>query len=124
MHDIYRSWRAILDEYPGDRIAVAEAWAPTLDRVAAYVRPDELHQAFNFGYLGTAWNAPAQRRAIDESLAAMSAVGAPATWTLSNHDVVRHTNRLSQADDGDVAGAARSPSIRPPACAGPARRPC
>src|SRR5688500_16961113 len=39
VHDIYRSWRRILDEYPGQRIAVAEAWAPTLDRVANYVRP-------------------------------------------------------------------------------------
>ena len=104
VHDIYRSWRRILDEYPGERIAVAEAWAPTLERVAHYVRPDELHQAFNFGYLGTAWNADAQRRAIDASLQAMAAVGAPATWTLSNHDVVRHTNRLLQATDGDVAG--------------------
>ncbi|UQU62912.1 glycoside hydrolase family 13 protein [Couchioplanes caeruleus] len=104
VHDIYRSWRRILDEYPGERIAVAEAWAPTLERVAAYVRPDELHQAFNFSYLGTGWNVADQRRMIDASLAAMRAVGAPATWTLSNHDVVRHTNRLLQADDGDVAG--------------------
>ncbi|MEV8507075.1 glycoside hydrolase family 13 protein [Actinoplanes sp. NPDC051475] len=107
VHDIYRSWRRILDEYPGERIAVAEAWAPTLERVAAYVRPDELHQAFNFSYLGTAWNAAEQRRMIDASLAAMRAVGAPATWTLSNHDVVRHTTRLLQAgegEDGEVAG--------------------
>ena len=104
VHDIYRSWRRILDEYPGERIAVAEAWAPSLDRVADYVRPDELHQAFNFSYLGTAWNVPAQRRVIDASLEAMRRVGAPATWTLSNHDVVRHTSRLLQADQGDVAG--------------------
>ncbi|MEU8230597.1 glycoside hydrolase family 13 protein [Actinoplanes sp. NPDC048967] len=104
VHDIYRSWRRILDEYPGERIAVAEAWAPTLDRVANYVRPDELHQAFNFSYLGTAWDVATQRRVIDESLAAMRRVGAPATWTLSNHDVVRHTSRLLQADEGDVAG--------------------
>ncbi|HEX5204339.1 MAG TPA: glycoside hydrolase family 13 protein [Actinoplanes sp.] len=104
VHEIYRSWRRILDEYPGDRIAVAEAWAPTLARVADYVRPDELHQAFNFSYLSTAWRVDAQRQVIDASLAAMDAVGAPATWTLSNHDVVRHTNRLMQADQGDVAG--------------------
>ncbi|GGQ50289.1 glycoside hydrolase family 13 protein [Couchioplanes azureus] len=104
VHEIYRDWRRILDEYPGERVAVAEAWAPTLERVAAYVRPDELHQAFNFTYLGTAWNAAAQRETIDASLAAMRAVGAPATWTLSNHDVVRHTNRLMQAGEGDVAG--------------------
>jgi alpha-glucosidase len=104
VHDIYRSWRRILDEYPGERIAVAEAWAPTLARVADYVRADELHQAFNFSYLSTAWNADAQRQMIDASLAAMDAVGAPATWTLSNHDVVRHTNRLLQENQGEVAG--------------------
>ncbi|MCU7727174.1 glycoside hydrolase family 13 protein [Actinoplanes sp. KI2] len=104
VHDIYRSWRTILDEYPGERIAVAEAWAPTLARVADYVRPDELHQAFNFSYMSTAWNVPAQRAMIDASLAANDAVGAPTTWTLSNHDVVRHTNRLMQDEQGDVAG--------------------
>ncbi|GIM93570.1 alpha-glucosidase [Paractinoplanes toevensis] len=104
VHDIYRSWRRILDEYPGERIAVAEAWAPTLSRVANYVRPDELHQAFNFSYLGTAWEAGAQRAMIDASLAANDAVGAPTTWTLSNHDVVRHTHRLMQVNEGDVAG--------------------
>ncbi|MFF5295567.1 glycoside hydrolase family 13 protein [Paractinoplanes globisporus] len=104
VHDIYRSWRAILDEYPGDRIAVAEAWAPTLARVADYVRPDELHQAFNFSYLSTAWKVPAQHSMIDASLTANDAVGAPTTWTLSNHDVVRHSNRLMQEEQGEVAG--------------------
>ncbi|GIF24178.1 alpha-glucosidase [Paractinoplanes tereljensis] len=104
VHDIYRSWRRILDEYPGERIAVAEAWAPTLSRVANYVRPDELHQAFNFSYLGTAWEAGAQRAMIDDSLAANDNVGAPTTWTLSNHDVVRHTNRLMQVNTGEMAG--------------------
>jgi len=104
VHEIYRSWRSILDEYPGERIAVAEAWAPTLSRVANYVRPDELHQAFNFSYLGTAWEPSAQRSMIDDSLAAMGAVGAPTTWTLSNHDVVRHTNRLMHGNTGDIAG--------------------
>ncbi|WP_433795455.1 glycoside hydrolase family 13 protein [Actinoplanes sp. CA-252034] len=104
VHEIYRDWRRILDEYPGERIAVAEAWAPTLARVANYVRGDELHQAFNFSYLGTAWNAHEQRAIIDESLAAMREVGAPTTWTLSNHDVVRHTTRLMQKVEGDAAG--------------------
>ncbi|GIE97926.1 glycoside hydrolase family 13 protein [Paractinoplanes rishiriensis] len=104
VHEIYRSWRRILDEYPGERIAVAEAWAPTLSRVADYVRADELHQAFNFSYLGTSWNAGDQRKMIAASLNAMGAVGAPTTWTLSNHDVVRHTNRLMQDTQGDVAG--------------------
>ena len=52
MHEIYRAWRKILDSYPGGRMAVAEAWAPTPHRLARYVGADELHQAFNFDFLG------------------------------------------------------------------------
>ncbi|GHB26172.1 alpha-glucosidase [Streptomyces xanthochromogenes] len=95
VHEIYRSWRTILDEYDGERIAVAEAWTPTVERTALYVRPDELHQAFNFQYLGTPWEASALRKVIDTSLAAMRPVGAPATWVLSNHDVTRHATRFA-----------------------------
>jgi alpha-glucosidase len=95
VHEIYRSWRTILDEYPDDRIAVAEAWTPTVERTANYVRPDELHQAFNFQYLGTPWDAAELRAVIDSSLAAMRPVDAPATWVLSNHDVTRHATRFA-----------------------------
>jgi alpha-glucosidase len=108
LHDIYREWRRILDSYTPERIAVAEAWVPTAERTARYVRPDELHQAFNFEFLGTAWSGPAYRRVIDSSVAAMGAVGAPATWVLSNHDVVRHASRLA-AGLGGVAGGAGAP---------------
>ncbi|MFE4056245.1 alpha-amylase family glycosyl hydrolase [Streptomyces sp. NPDC059096] len=95
VHAIYRQWRTILDEYPGERIAVAEAWTPTVERTAHYVRPDELHQAFNFQYLATSWESAALREVIDVSLAAMRPVGAPATWVLSNHDVTRHATRFA-----------------------------
>ncbi|MFF3627646.1 glycoside hydrolase family 13 protein [Streptomyces sp. NPDC002164] len=112
VHEIYRSWRTILDEYPvkkgpegpssqgrwwatGGRILVAEAWTPTVERTARYVRPDEMHQAFNFQYLTTDWDAAALREVIDTSLAAMRPVGAPATWVLSNHDVTRHATRFA-----------------------------
>jgi alpha-glucosidase len=98
VHDIYRQWRAILDSYTPERIAVAEAWVPGPERLARYVRPDELHQAFNFHFLTTGWSAAGYREAIRTTLAAMSAVGAPATWVLSNHDVVRHASRLGWPD--------------------------
>ncbi|OEV10055.1 glycoside hydrolase family 13 protein [Streptomyces nanshensis] len=94
VHEIYRDWRRVLEEYPGERIGVAEAWTPDSGRTARYVRPDELHQAFNFHYLQTGWDAGALRAVVDESLEAMRPVGAPATWVLSNHDVVRHRTRL------------------------------
>jgi len=100
VHEIHRSWRAILDSYPGERIAVAEAWAPSLERLAAYVRPDELHQAFNFHYLNTPWEAGALREVIDLSLRTAGLVGAPSTWVLSNHDVQRHVTRYGGGERG------------------------
>ncbi|MFC7762731.1 glycoside hydrolase family 13 protein [Catellatospora bangladeshensis] len=94
VHDVYRDWRRVLEEYPGERILVAEAWVAPSERLAAYVRPDEMHQAFNFEYLEAAWTAAAQHEVITRSLAANAAVGAPTTWVLSNHDVLRHASRL------------------------------
>ncbi|MGW2981620.1 glycoside hydrolase family 13 protein [Streptomyces humidus] len=113
VHEIYRQWRLILDEYSGGdkgpegasaegrgretggRIFVAEAWTPTIERTANYVRPDELHQAFNFQYLSAAWDAAELREVIDRTLESMRPVGAPATWVLSNHDVTRHATRFA-----------------------------
>ncbi len=95
VHEIYRDWNRVLAEYDGDRALCAEAWLPTVDRTALWVRPDEMHQAFNFPYLQTEWDAAHLREVISESLRAFPAVGAPATWVLSNHDVVRHASRLA-----------------------------
>ncbi|GGF04035.1 glycoside hydrolase family 13 protein [Mycetocola zhadangensis] len=95
VHDIYRDWHRLLEEYEGDRVLCAEAWVDPLSKMAKWVRPDEMQQAFNFPYLETPWQASALRAVIDESLEAFSAVGAPSTWVLSNHDVVRHASRLA-----------------------------
>jgi alpha-glucosidase len=103
VHEIHRSWRRILDSYPGDRIGVAEAWAPTPERLALYVRPDELHQAFNFHYLFAPWDAARLREVIDASLATAGSVGAPTTWVLSNHDVKRHVTRYGSLDRARAA---------------------
>jgi alpha-glucosidase len=94
VHEIYQQWRAVLDTYPGGRILVAEAWVQPVERLARYVRPDEMHQAFNFEYLDAPWAADPLRKVIDTSLAANGAVGATTTWVQSNHDVIRHASRL------------------------------
>ena len=94
VHEIYRTWRQVLDSYPGDRAMVAEAWVWPHDRLARYVRPDEYHQAFNFTFLDVGWNVDALQRGIEDSLRANDAQGAPTTWVLSNHDIVRHATRL------------------------------
>ncbi|PZR53692.1 alpha-amylase [Xylanimonas oleitrophica] len=102
VHDIYRSWRKVLDEFDDgvrrSRALVAEAWVEPLSRLARYVREDEMQQAFNFSFLTTRWDAAAYRTVVTGSLQALDAVGAPTTWVLSNHDVVRHPSRLGLAD--------------------------
>ena len=95
VHEIYRHWRTILAQYPGERVLCAEAWVEPLGKLAKWVRPDEMHQAFNFSYLETPWNGSAMRAVINCSMTAFTGVGAPSTWVLSNHDVVRHASRLA-----------------------------
>ena len=97
VHDIYRSWRALADSYDVPRVFVAEAWEHWPERLARYVRGDELHSAFNFDYLRTPWIAAELRDTIEETLAGLAAVAAPPTWVLSNHDVVRQVSRYARA---------------------------
>ncbi|HEY4753437.1 MAG TPA: alpha-amylase family glycosyl hydrolase, partial [Candidatus Limnocylindrales bacterium] len=98
LHDIYRSWRAVADSYPEARVLVGEIWLPDVERFALYLRPDELHTAFNFDFLARPWDAAGLRESIDTTLAAHAPVGAPATWLISNHDVTRPVTRFGQAD--------------------------
>ncbi|WP_406462585.1 glycoside hydrolase family 13 protein [Streptomyces sp. NBC_00111] len=98
VHDIYRSWRKILDTYDGDRTFVGEVWLPTPEQSARYLRPDELHSAFNFDFLCCAWDTDALRRVVEETFAGHAPVGAPPTWVLSNHDTIRHVTRYGRED--------------------------
>ncbi|MGL3149087.1 glycoside hydrolase family 13 protein [Microbacterium sp. A82] len=107
VHDIYRDWHKVLAEYDGDRALCGEAWLPTLEQTALWVRPDEMHQTFNFPYMMTEWDAERIRSVIRESLEQFGDVGAPSTWVLSNHDVIRHASRLALTADspqGDGIG--------------------
>ena len=98
VHQIYREWNAVLAQYPGDRMLVAEAWVEPAERLFHYVRPDEMQQAFNFGFLLAGWDATRLQASIEESLREAGKVGAPSTWVLSNHDTVRHTSRFGLSD--------------------------
>ncbi|WP_025733984.1 glycoside hydrolase family 13 protein [Carnimonas nigrificans] len=101
VHDIYRDWRKVLNEYDGDRMMVAEAWVKPQERLALYIRSDEMQQAFNFDYLLAHWDAAEVRHLIDESLAQTALAKAPTTWVMSNHDSVRHTSRFGLSNPGD-----------------------
>ena len=94
VHPIFRKWRKILDSYPGDRAMCGEAYVLPLSFMALWVRPDEFHQTFNFRYLDSEWKPSILYNSINESFNAFDAVGAPSTWVLSNHDIIRHASRM------------------------------
>lgn len=110
VHEIYREWRKLLDSYSGQRMAVSEAWVNPPSRSALYVRPDELANTFNFDFLTVKWRSEPLKKSIDASMAGMAEVGAPVTWVLSNHDVVRVVNRLEAefVSEGETEKAAES----------------
>jgi alpha-glucosidase len=115
VHDVYRRWREVADEY-GERVLIGEVWLPDQERFARYLRPDELHTAFNFDFLSCPWEAAELRRVIDLTLATHLPIGAPPTWVLSNHDVTRPVTRYGRADTafehgGRLHGAASDPEL-------------
>jgi alpha-glucosidase len=124
LHTIYRSWRRVADAYaeapgavdgayagataaPGTRALVGEIWLDDTERFTAYLRPDEMHTAFNFEFMSRPWSAAELRASITTTLAAHAPVGAPATWVLSNHDVTRPVTRYGRAESGFSFAAKR-----------------
>jgi alpha-glucosidase len=100
VHEIYRSWRRVAAGYAPPRILLGEVHAASPARVARYLRPDELHGAFNFHFLRSPCEAARLRTVIDETIASHAAVGAAPTWVLSNHDETRHVTRYGRPFTG------------------------
>jgi alpha-glucosidase len=73
---------------------VGEIFFMEQDRVAPYLRPEELQLAFNFSLVFQPWDADAIRTSIDESLAKLPIV----TWVLENHDVTRIVTRFGERE--------------------------
>jgi len=96
VHEIFRRWRNIAAEFD-DRVLVAEAILGFPDRLARYLRPDELHMAFNFSSLTSPWDAQAFAEAVRWPLQHNNDIGAPTTWLLENHDIARAVSRYSGA---------------------------
>ena len=90
MHELYRSFRTLLESYPGDRVSIGELHHPDYGVWASYYgeRQDEIHVPFNFHLTYSPWTAEAVRGAIEGVQAALPA-GAWASWVLGNHDQPR-----------------------------------
>ena len=104
--EVYRDWRRHLDEYPGERMMVGEVFLFDQRRVARYVGPERLHQAFNFAFAGSRFRADHLQYNVVEGLRLMGEAGAPPTWVLSNHDLTRHATRFGGGARGRARGRA------------------
>ncbi|WP_298255159.1 alpha-amylase family glycosyl hydrolase [uncultured Arthrobacter sp.] len=104
VHAVYRRWRRLADSYSPARVLVGEVnLAP--HRAARYTRPDEMHQAFAFTFATVGWDPAAWARIGTELDTARREHGAPPTWALENHDLVRTVTRF---DDGGGRGVVRA----------------
>jgi alpha-glucosidase len=103
VHDVWRRWRAVCDEYP-DTMLVGEVCLADLEQVALYSRPDEMHQSLSFRLLKSPWDTASFADAISTALDAFGGVGAPVSWVLGNHDKDRMVTRFG----GGTVGRARA----------------
>jgi alpha-glucosidase len=90
VHVVYRRWHEIVNSYRPDRVLVGEIFEP--QRQSRYILPDQLNMAF--ALIRAHWDAPLWKRAIEVDRRALHGPGQAPSWTLSNHDVVRHVTRL------------------------------
>ncbi|GAA1166401.1 glycoside hydrolase family 13 protein [Nesterenkonia sandarakina] len=106
VHEIYREWREVFNEYNPPKIGVAEAWVDSARR-PKYASAEGLGQAFNFDLLEASFEAEAFRETVAFNLELAAKSGSSSTWVLSNHDVVRHATRYglpAKADGEEKAG--------------------
>jgi alpha-glucosidase len=87
-------------------MAVGEVWVTDTERLRRYLRPDELHLAFDFRMVESRWRADELRRTVEDALATVEGTGSPTTWVLSNHDIVRHVTRYGGGEVGTRRGRA------------------
>jgi alpha-glucosidase len=106
VHEIHRMIRKVMDAYP-HAMTVGEVWVTDNQRLADYLRPDELHLGFNFRLVLAGFDAAEVRTAIEESMTAAQLAGVPPTWTLSNHDVWREVSRYG----GGALGTQRAQAM-------------
>ncbi len=101
VHEIYKEWRLLFNQYDPPRVAVAEAWAKP-ENIYKYASIDELGQAFNFDLLGAPFNADAFKNIVTRNLNIAKRNKSSSTWVFSNHDQVRPATRYGLPLNSDL----------------------
>lgn len=102
VHDVLRRWRRVAREYPTEKFLVGEVVVRDVDRLARYLRRDELQSTLSYDLSKIVWGADAFRQMINTLHGACFERHSWMTWTLSSHDEKRTVSRYSQ--DGPVEG--------------------
>src|SRR3954447_1443041 len=100
VHDVYRRWRALCDERPGEPpILVGETWVNELERLVSFygTGTDELHLAFNFVFAESPFDVARLAGVVARTEELLPPAAWP-TWMLSNHDLERFPTRWTGED--------------------------
>jgi alpha-glucosidase len=104
-HGILRTFRQLVDSYPGDRMIVGEVYLFSPEQVATYYgHHDELHLAMNFSPFHAPWTAAAWREQVELVRRYVDPVGWP-TWGIGNHDHPRPRTRFGGSEVNARAAA-------------------
>ena len=102
VHEIYRRWRRIAQEYEPERLLIGETWVEDLQDLARYYGDnDELHLAMNFRFVEADLDAAELRAVVEASVNAFPR-GAWPVWCSSNHDIVRFPTRWCAGDESKI----------------------
>jgi alpha-glucosidase len=104
-HAYVRQLRGVVDGYDGERVLLGEVFLRATTAIAKYLRPGELHLAFDIPFSFAPWDAGALRHCVQTVLDELGPIGATPTWTLSNHDRPRHRTRFGGGEDRARAAA-------------------
>ena len=114
VHEVMRRWRRVADEYDPPRHLIGEVLVGSHERLARYVRADELHSVFSIGVSILPWEATAFRDFVTSMAGAIPVGPSWVTWTLSSHDEIRTVSRYCVDDEGLLdldLGRARSRAL-------------
>ena len=106
VHEVFRRWRRLVDEYEPTRVLLGETWVMEIERLARFYGggEDELHLAFNFPFTFSPLQAAAMRGVVEATEAALPEKAWP-VWMLSNHDIVRSPTRIADGDERKARAA-------------------
>ena len=99
IHQVYREFRQVMEEYNGDnpRVSIGEIHIGDWQEWVSYYgeKLDEIHLPYNFSLLGVEWQADQVREKVDQ-LEDVLPPGAWPNYVLGNHDEQRLASRVGQ----------------------------